>query len=100
MSTIHLAEHSSVPDVDIAQCVSMAQVTYLLDTVANKVVNRLGQKLINSGLVMHTDNKADQRQDITVNLHIIPLEYGNDVLRFAQDVVEAHSKKSEATLAG
>lgn len=89
----HLIETSSIPLTDIQACASSAQVTYMVDMVAQKLVSRLGQQIINHGFVLSEENVQDQRIDLTASIHVIPLEYGNDVLRFAQDVIKAHEEK-------
>lgn len=89
----HLIETSSIPLTDIQACASSTQVTYMVDMVAQKLVSRLGQQIINHGFVLSEENVQDQRIDLTASIHVIPLEYGNDVLRFAQDVIKAHEEQ-------
>ena len=91
--TIHLTETCSIPLADIHRCASAAQVTFMLDTVAQKVVSRLGQKIINSGFVISSENVKDHKIDLIASMHVIPPEYGNDVLRFARDVIKAHEEQ-------
>lgn len=93
MSTLHLQGQVSLTKTDIQRCHSPAQVTYLRDLFAQKLVNSLGQQVLSAGLVMEEENPRNDCLDLCINLHIIPPEYGNDVLRFAQDVVAAHQKQ-------
>lgn len=100
MNTIHLTELGTIPLTDIKLCSSPAQVVYLLDTMAKRLVDRLGQQILNGGMVMSTENMKENRHELSASLHIIPLHYGNDVLSFARDVVAAHEaneKDSKAT---
>lgn len=93
MKPIKLSASSSIPLTDIQRCASEAQAIFIRDTVAQKVVARIGQDIINQGLVLVEDCAKDHVVNIFANLYVIPPEYGNDVLRFAQDVVEAHAAK-------
>lgn len=95
MNAIHLTESSSVSITDIERCSSTAQATFLTDTVARKVVGRLGDQILDKGLVSIRENVKDHSLEIFTNLYVIPPEYGNDILRFAQDVVKAHQKQVE-----
>ena len=89
----HLIETCSIPLIDIQRFDSPAQVSFMLDTVAQKVVSRLGQQIINQGFVRSEENVRDHKIDLTASLYVIPPEYGNDVLRFAQDVIKAHEEQ-------
>ena len=90
--TIHLTEICSIPLTDIHRCESAAQVTFMMDTVAQKVVSRLGQQIINQGFVRSSENVKDHKIDLIASMYVIPPEYGNDVLRFARDVIKAHKE--------
>lgn len=100
MNTLHLNGRVSLSKIDVARCHSPAQVTYLRDLYAQKLVSGLGQDILNAGLVYEEENPRDDSLDLSINLHIIPIEYGNDVLRFAQDVVAAHQKQERLDSAG
>lgn len=93
MKAVHLREQVSIPYADLQLCNSSAQVVYLKDTVAQKVVNRLGNQIINSGFVVDFDNKVSHEVNIIADLYVIPPEYKGDILRFAQDVVKAHEEQ-------
>lgn len=96
----HLTETSSIPLTDIQSCASSAQVTYMVDMVAQKLVSRLGQQIINQGFVLSEENVRDHRLDLTASLYVIPPRYGNDVLRFAQDVIKAHEEQKALQATG
>ena len=91
--TIRISGKSSLSLHDIERCHSPAQVTHLIDLFAQKLSQRLGSDLLSQGLILVNQNAADHSTDLVADFHIIPLEYGNDVLRFAQDVIKAHEEQ-------
>ena len=92
MKAIHLSEVSGIPISDLERCTSSAQAIHYSDAVARKLVGRLGDKIIDRGFLKSRENKEERTLDLVVDLWVIPPEYGNDVLRFARDVIKAHKE--------
>lgn len=95
---LQFTDTAMLPYTDVQRCTSDAQIVYLRDLYASKLIHRVAQRMLSAGLVTQTVNPADQGWDITANILVIPSEYGNDVLRFAQDVIASHQEQFELDL--